>query len=131
MENNKTPVITVNGIKKEYRLGNINVKTLSREIGSFFARIRKKQDPNLEIGKEDKRGEKVLALNGIDLNVYKGERLGIIGKNGAMLRTIGTNARKELEELLEAGVFLELFVKIQEDWRNIERNLKQMGYTDM
>ena len=55
----------------------------------------------------------------------------IIGKNGAMLRTIGTNARKELEELLEAGVFLELFVKIQEDWRNIERNLKQMGYTDM
>ncbi|MBR3751145.1 MAG: GTPase Era [Clostridia bacterium] len=55
----------------------------------------------------------------------------IIGKNGAMLRTIGTNARKELEELLEAGVFLELFVKIQEDWRNVERNLKQMGYTDM
>ena len=55
----------------------------------------------------------------------------IIGKNGAMLRTIGTNARKELEELLEAGVYLELFVKIQEDWRNIERNLKQMGYTDM
>lgn len=88
MENNKTLAITVSGVKKEYRLGNINVKTLSREIGSFFARLRKKEDPNLEIGKEDKRGDKVLALDGINLNVYKGERLGIIGKNGAGKTTL-------------------------------------------
>ncbi len=55
----------------------------------------------------------------------------IIGKNGAMLRNIGTNARTELEELLETGVYLELFVKIQEDWRNLDRSLRQMGYSDV
>lgn len=54
----------------------------------------------------------------------------IIGKNGSMLKTIGTNARIELEELLEAPVFLELFVKVQQDWRNMDGNLRQLGYKE-
>ena len=54
----------------------------------------------------------------------------IIGKGGAMLRQIGTGAREELERVLDTGVYLELFVKVQEDWRNTENSLKQLGYTD-
>ncbi|MDD6204708.1 MAG: GTPase Era [Firmicutes bacterium] len=54
----------------------------------------------------------------------------IIGKGGAMLRQIGTGAREELERVLDTGVYLELFVKVQEDWRNTEQSLKQLGYTD-
>ena len=47
-----------------------------------------------------------------------GQKAILIGKGGAMLKEIGTAARKEIEQLLGTRVFLELFVKVQEDWRS-------------
>lgn len=47
-----------------------------------------------------------------------GQKAILIGKNGEMLKRIGTTARKEMESLLGTRVFLELFVKIHEDWRS-------------
>jgi len=47
-----------------------------------------------------------------------GQKAILIGKGGAMLKKIGTAARKELESLLDTRVFLELFVKVREDWRS-------------
>ena len=47
-----------------------------------------------------------------------GQKAILIGKQGAMLKQIGTAARKEIESLLGTRVFLELFVKVQEDWRS-------------
>jgi GTPase len=47
-----------------------------------------------------------------------GQKAILIGKNGEMLKRIGTTARKEIESLLGTRVFLELFVKIHEDWRS-------------
>ena len=47
-----------------------------------------------------------------------GQKAILIGKNGEMLKKIGTSARKDLESLLGTRVFLELFVKVQEDWRS-------------
>jgi GTP-binding protein Era len=47
-----------------------------------------------------------------------GQKAILIGKQGAMLKEIGTSARKEIESLLGTRVFLELFVKVQEDWRS-------------
>lgn len=52
----------------------------------------------------------------------------IIGKQGAAIKALGTEARKSIEEFLEKKVFLELFVKIKENWRNDEKWLKQFGY---
>lgn len=52
----------------------------------------------------------------------------VIGKGGAMLREIGTLARKDLEELVGCKVFLELFVKVREDWRRSEKELRRMGF---
>ena len=46
-----------------------------------------------------------------------GQKAILIGKQGAMLKQIGTAARKDIESLLGTRVFLELFVKVQEDWR--------------
>ena len=51
----------------------------------------------------------------------------IIGKGGAKLKKIGTDARADIEKLLGAGVYLQLFVKVVEDWRNRERELDEMG----
>ena len=52
----------------------------------------------------------------------------IIGKGGAMLKKIGTNARLEIEEQLDARVNLKLFVKVRRDWRNNESFVRSYGY---
>ncbi len=52
----------------------------------------------------------------------------IIGKNGQMLKEVGKQARIDIENLLGSKVFLELWVKVKEDWRNREYLLKDFGY---
>ncbi len=54
----------------------------------------------------------------------------IIGKNGSMLKRIGTAARKDIEDLLGRKVYLEIFCKVEENWRNREYYLKNYGYRD-
>ena len=54
----------------------------------------------------------------------------IIGKNGQMLKRIGTQARKGMERLLGCKVFLEVFVKVREDWKNNDGLLKSYGYQE-
>ena len=51
----------------------------------------------------------------------------IIGKGGAKLRDVGTRARQDIENLLGKHVFLKLFVKVVENWRNQERSLDEIG----
>ncbi len=51
----------------------------------------------------------------------------IIGKNGEMIKLIGTEARADLQELLQGKVFLDLHVKVREDWRDDERLLDELG----
>ena len=52
----------------------------------------------------------------------------IIGKKGAMLRTIGQEARIDIERLLDTKVNLQLWVKVREDWRNKASDLHTLGY---
>ncbi|NWF65427.1 MAG: GTPase Era [Chloroflexi bacterium] len=52
----------------------------------------------------------------------------VIGESGKMLKTIGSAARKEIEEMGGRKVFLELRVKVSKDWRNDANMLKQLGY---
>ena len=52
----------------------------------------------------------------------------VIGHRGAMLKKVGTQAREELEAFLQKKVFLQLHVKVNPDWRNSERMLRQFGY---
>lgn len=52
----------------------------------------------------------------------------VIGKKGAMLKAIGTQAREEIEEMVDNKVFLELFVKVSKNWRKNENLLKDFGY---
>lgn len=54
----------------------------------------------------------------------------IIGKQGAMLKKIGTQARKDMENLLNTKVNLKLWVKVKKDWRDSEFLLKNYGYQD-
>ncbi len=54
----------------------------------------------------------------------------IIGKGGSAIKQLGIDARKSIEEFLEKQVFLQLFVKVKENWRDDERSLKMFGYED-
>lgn len=87
MENvNETREIAIQlkGVKKQYKLGQIGGRTLTADLQSWWARIRKKEDPNIKIGVDQRLiGQTFMALNGIDLTIYKGEAIGIIGGNGA------------------------------------------------
>jgi GTP-binding protein Era len=65
------------------------------------------------------------------IHVAKDSQKGIIiGKNGAMIKEIGTRARLELEKFFTAKVFLELFVRVAKDWTNDPRMLQEFGYRD-
>ena len=52
----------------------------------------------------------------------------ILGEGGKMIRTIGSDARREIEQFLDQKVFLELFVKVRPKWRENELFLKEYGY---
>lgn len=52
----------------------------------------------------------------------------VIGKQGRMIKEIGTQARSDIEGILGEQIFLELFVRVEKDWRNKKSKLQQLGY---
>lgn len=91
MENNENrPIaIKVSGVKKMYKLGQIGGGTLQADLQSWWAKVRGKEDPNSKIGEGERcHGKTFMALNGIDLTIYQGEAVGIIGSNGAGKSTL-------------------------------------------
>ena len=81
--------IRLSGVKKQYRLGAIGGRTLQADIQSWWAKKRGREDPNLKIGTDAVNvGKAFWAIDGVDLTIYRGERVGIIGSNGAGSKSI-------------------------------------------
>lgn len=77
------------------------------------------------------QGERSLIVIDAVILVSRSSQKGIIvGKGGKTIKKIGIKARQELEEVYEAKVFLELFVRVQDDWKNQNRILNELGYTE-
>jgi len=77
---------------------------------------------------EFSEGPKVISIRAV-INVERDSQKGIIiGRKGAKLKKIGTQARVEIERFLGARVFLELFVRVKKDWTVNERSLREFGY---
>lgn len=86
---NRQIAVKVSGVKKMYKLGQIGGGTLQKDLQSWWAKKRGREDPNSKIGEgERSHGDTFMALNGIDLTIYQGEAVGIIGSNGAGKSTL-------------------------------------------
>jgi len=72
--------------------------------------------------------KKLIDISAVIWVEREGQKPIVIGKNGERLKKIGTQARKEIEKLLERKVFLRLWVKLKEDWTDSEKALKSLGY---
>ena len=76
---------------------------------------------------EDDKGVHIMAAIVVDRPSQKAI---IIGKQGTMIKKIKDNARREMKRFLQVPVTLELFVKVEKDWRNKQKYLREFGYDE-
>ncbi|MCM1071841.1 MAG: GTPase Era [Alistipes timonensis] len=76
---------------------------------------------------ENETGIHIMATIFVERDSQKGI---LIGKGGSMLKKVGTEARKDIERFFDKRVYLELFVKVEPNWRNRENKLKAFGYVE-
>ena len=74
------------------------------------------------------REKTICTIDAIIWVAREGQKRIVIGKNGGMLKEIGTAARKDIESLTGGKVMLNLWVKVKENWADNERALRQFGY---
>jgi len=85
------PVISVENLTKRFNLGVINTGTLTRDLNTWWARIRGKPDPYINVMSTEYGRQfngSIIALNNVNFTVEEGEALGIIGRNGAGKSTL-------------------------------------------
>ena len=76
---------------------------------------------------ETEKSIHIMAVIYVERDTQKGI---LIGKGGLMLKKVGTAARKDIETFFDKKVYLELFVKVEPNWRNRENKLRQFGYVE-
>lgn len=81
----------------------------------------------IEKMEEDDAGVHIMAAIVVDRSSQKSI---IIGKQGTMIQKIKQNARREMKRFLQVPVTLELFVKVEKDWRNKQKYLREFGYDE-
>ena len=78
-----------------------------------------------------RRGKSLMDIEAVIVCERDSHKCIIIGKNGVMLKKIGSNARFEIEKLLEQKVNLKLWVKVRKNWRDSDTMLKNFGYREL
>ena len=77
---------------------------------------------------KERRGQNIIDIDATIVCERDSHKVIIIGKGGSMLKKIGSNARYEMERLLDTQVNLKLWVKVRKDWRDSELMMKNFGY---
>ena len=75
-----------------------------------------------------KEKSKMIEINATIIVERPSQKMIIIGKGGNMIKSIGTDARRDIVKFLNQKVYLELFVKVETNWRNNKKYLKEFGY---
>ena len=74
--------------------------------------------------------EKIIKIRSVIMVERATQKGIIIGHKGSALKRVGTEARKDLEKFFDKKIFLELYVKVNKNWRSNENQLKRFGYKD-
>ena len=74
--------------------------------------------------------EDVLHISALIFVERKGQKIILIGEGGSRLRSIGTDARHDMELLFDCKIMLRLWVKVKSGWSDDERALRSLGYDD-
>ena len=82
----------------------------------------------IEQFKTDEKG--LLHINGLILVERNGQKAIVIGKGGSRLKSVGSEARKDMKKLFGQKVFLELWVKVKDGWADDERALRSLGFDE-
>ncbi|MCA5587956.1 GTPase Era [Finegoldia magna] len=77
---------------------------------------------------KERQGRNLIDIDATIIVEKKSHKGMVIGKKGSMIKKIGTDARIDIEQLLDAKVNLKLWVKIDEEWRNKDSRLRYLGY---
>lgn len=77
-----------------------------------------------------KEAENIIRIGAVVFVERESQKPIIIGKEGKSIKKLGIEARKEIETFFQKKIHLELFVKVNPDWRNNDQNLKRFGYLD-
>ena len=72
--------------------------------------------------------EKIIQIDAVIICEKASHKNIIIGKGGSMLKLIGRNARLDIQNLLQSKVFLNIFVKVKDKWRNSDLQINTLGY---
>ena len=84
-----------------------------------------------EVGIESfKEGEERYDIGAVIYVMRESQKGIIIGRQGAALKKVGTQARLEMEDFFQKKVFLQIYVKVDPDWRESKRELRKFGYED-
>lgn len=101
---------------------------LIREKALLLTRDEVPHSLAVEVEEFKQHGEGKVYLRAVIYTERDSQKGIIIGKNGQMLKSIGEHSRLEIEQLLDAHVYLDLWVKVKKNWRDSESNLIQLGY---
>lgn len=80
---------------------------------------------------EFKRNEKLVTIRALILVEREGQKKIIIGKKGEQIKSIGRDARLDMEKLFDSKVMLTLWIKVKSGWSDSDRALKSLGYEDL
>ena len=102
-------------------------ETIREKILKYY----KKEIPySVEVEVEDFNEEKdIIRIRSIIYVIRDSQKGIIIGHQGKSLKKVGSLARRDLEQFFQKKIFLELFVKVNKDWRNDDNQLKRFGYS--
>lgn len=77
-----------------------------------------------------KEEDKIIRIHAEIITERESQKGIIVGPKGSAIKQLGINSRKDLEEFFQKHVYLELYVKVRENWRNSKNMLKQFGYNE-
>jgi len=110
-----------------------NLRFFASEIirEKIFLNYKEEIPYSCEVGIERfKEGEERYDIDAVIYVMRDSQKGIIIGKKGAALKKVGTQARLDMEDFFQKKVFLTLFVKVDPDWRENKRELRRFGYED-